>query len=81
MKCISKIFFNIFKNYQSIKLLNNDHWTRIYLTPELCKKKGYLRTIMFLVLLSFVCFFIKFKKVKYGKQRDENRTEIYSKIY
>lgn len=39
MKCISKIFFNIFKNYQSIKLLNNDHWTRIYLTPELCKKK------------------------------------------
>lgn len=36
---------------------------------------------MFLVLLSFVCFFIKFKTVKYGKQRDENRTEIYSKIY
>lgn len=36
---------------------------------------------MFLVLLSFVCFFIKFKKVKYGKQRDINRTEIYSKIY
>lgn len=36
---------------------------------------------MFLVLLSFVFFFIKFNKVKYGKQRDENRTEIYSKIY
>lgn len=37
---------------------------------------------MFLVLLSFVFFFfIKLKKVKYGKQRDENRTEIYSKIY
>lgn len=76
----------MFKNYQSVKLFNNDHRTRIYLTPELCKKKKkYLRTIMFLVLLSFVfcfCFFfVKSKKVKYGKQRDENRTEIYSKNY
>lgn len=83
MKCISKIFFNIFKDYQSIKLLNNDHWTRKYLKPELCKKKKRVVKDNNVLSIIIIClfFFIKFKKVKYGKQRDENRTEIYSKIY
>lgn len=31
--------YNMFKNHQSVKLFNNDHWTRIYLTQELCKNK------------------------------------------
>lgn len=71
----------MFKNYQSIKLLNNDHWTRIYLTPELCPKKRVVKDNNVLSIIIICLFFIKFKKVKYGKQRDENRTEIYSKIY
>lgn len=47
----------MFKNYQSIKLLNNDHWTRIYLTPELCKKKKRVVKDNNVLSIIIICLF------------------------
>lgn len=62
MKCISKICFNIFKNYQSIKLLKNDDWTRIYLTPELCKKKKKEYNNVLSIIIICLFFLLNSKK-------------------
>lgn len=44
-------------------------------------KKRVVKDNNVLSIIIICFFFIKIKKVKYGIQRDENRTEIYSKIY